>query len=277
MTKPTITHHMPWQEYFDNPALSSTGARTILGQSPFHYYYRDREAEQTKALRVGRTVHMLALEPDAFMDHYRVFRKHTGEGSRKRNEDEKNQAAADGVELLDEDEFAEALLMRDAISSDKRAANLLATAELEVSVEWTDASSLCPCKARLDIVTPRFVADIKTCRSAKGDAFSRSIKDYGYHIQGAWYMDAFRAMYGREPEGFFFICVEKTKPYAVNVLKLDADSLDFGSEECQRARLIHQECVKSGYWPGYGPGIEEVGIPAYAFPADDSPEAEDDL
>ena len=69
---------------------------------------------------------------------------------------------------------------------------------------------------------------IKTAQDAETDFFSRESLKYGYHVQAAHYIDAYyKSISSKTPE-WYFIVVEKTEPYCVNILKADIGFLDYG-------------------------------------------------
>jgi hypothetical protein len=85
-------------------------------------------------------------------------------------------------------------------------------------------------KGRVDIVAidqhgATTIADVKTTEDASIEAFSKTIAQYGYAQQAAYYMDLLGASH------FVFIAVEKTAPYAVGVYCLDAASIAVGREK----------------------------------------------
>mgnify|MGYP000895547194 FL=1 len=268
--------NLSWEQYFALPALSSTGARRIVAESPFHY--RFGESTDSAAMRLGRAVHMLALESDLFAEKFQLFVPEKGTGSRAANDEAKATAAAAGITLLTETQWDRALKMRDAIRNHPTANALIEGATLEESIEWTDPETGCPCKARLDIQGAGCVTDIKTARSASLKAFSKSVASYGYHMQAAWYLDAAKAK-GAVPNAFRFIVIESKAPFAIAVYTLAADAIQLGRNQNANARRTYTDCTARGYWPGYPVESVEIDLPDWSYTDALGPdaEAEDDL
>lgn len=267
---------LSWEEYFALPALSSTGARKIMSESPFHYKFG--ESTDSKAMKLGRAVHMLALESDLFQEKFQLYIPEKGTGSRAANDEAKAAATAAGITLLTEKQWDKALKMRDAIRNHPTAKALLEGALLEESIEWTDPETGCPCKARLDIQGAGCVTDIKTARCASLKAFSKAVANYGYHMQAAWYLDAARAK-GAQPSAFRFVVIESAAPFAIAVYTLADMAIELGRRTNASARRIYNDCTASGYWPGYPVESVEIDLPdwSYADAVGMEEEAEDDL
>ena len=61
---------------------------------------------------------------------------------------------------------------------------------------------------------------------------------------------------------WYFIVIEKTEPYAINILRADIGFLDYGF--IRRQELIEKlkSCQEEKFFPGYG--INELCLPAWA-------------
>ena len=84
------------------------------------------------------------------------------------------------------------------------------------------------------------VADIKTTR-AKGRRapwlFARSVRDYGYHVQNAMYLDAVKALYPGEPVEFYFIAVCSDGDFETSTWRLPDEAIEQG-REIYKKRLL---------------------------------------
>ncbi|WP_246213597.1 PD-(D/E)XK nuclease-like domain-containing protein [Kitasatospora viridis] len=141
----------------------------------------------------------------------------------------------------------------------------------EQSLFWTDQATGVWRRARLDwLPTPSsgrrlIIPDYKTCASADPEAIAKSVLTYGYHQQDPWYVDAVRALgLGDESTTFVFVFQEKSAPYLVNVVQLDAVSRRLGRKLNRKAISLYRDCVTADRWPGYSDGIEIVSLPAWA-------------
>jgi len=80
------------------------------------------------------------------------------------------------------------------------------------------------------------IADIKTTRDHTEHAFGRSIADYGYLAQAAFYSDAVEALFGRKP-GFYFIAAKNESTWGTAVYRLDDEQLERGRQTYQERLL----------------------------------------
>jgi hypothetical protein len=103
------------------------------------------------------------------------------------------------------------------------------------------------------------VPDIKTCMvgGASYRQFQKTIADYGYHRQAAFYTDLFGASF------FLFICVEKEPPYATACYQADPEMIRIGRRENEEDLLAVAQCEKTGVWPGYPSGIIQISLPEW--------------
>ena len=152
----------------------------------------------------------------------------------------------------------------------------------ELSILWKCQGVLC--KARVDLlcVEKGFALDYKTTRGLEGEygvtywktrndwelTTSRSIFNYGYHRQGAFYTDAL-AYHKVFINNFVFLVQEKTPPYECAPLSLHSDAIRLGREEYEPEVLDYAECLKENKWPPATPQkIIEVDLPQFAYGSD---------
>lgn len=83
----------------------------------------------------------------------------------------------------------------------------------EQIILFEDPTTLAKCKARLDLHTvslkrqKKIIVDFKTTQAKDYAAFLRSLLEYDYDRQAAFYTDSIKA------ETFVFIGIQKIKPY----------------------------------------------------------------
>jgi hypothetical protein len=115
-------------------------------------------------------------------------------------------------------------------------------------------------KARLDCLIDGIIVDVKTTEDASPEAFSRTIYNYEYHQQAAFYLDAANAC-GLEVGQFIFIAVEKKPPYAIGIYQLDADAITEGRALYRKALKAYETAEAFDYWPGYSTLIQAISLP----------------
>lgn len=223
-----------------------------IRKSPAHYkWLLDHPRADTQAYKLGRAIHCAVLTPDQFDADYikaPAVDRRTKEGKAAY---EAFLTESQGKEVLSPDDFDLALSVADAVIRNQDAVDLLTDCITEQPVFYTDDQTGIECKCRIDAWKPGIMIDLKTATDASTDVFTREALRYGYDVQASHYMQAYQAMTGEMPD-FYFIVVEKTAPYAVNVLKADIGFTDHGY--IVRADLMEtlQKCREKDEWNGYG-------------------------
>lgn len=105
------------------------------------------------------------------------------------------------------------------------------------------------------------VADYKTTVNANPAEFGRTAAKFSYHQQAAWYQNLCIALGLDDDPAFLFLCQEKSPPYLVSVVELDADALSVGQDLNYQAISIYSECMERDEWPGYDQGVSLASLP----------------
>lgn len=276
---------IPMRTYARWPGASNSRL-TKLRQSPAHLKaYLDEPTPDARHFAVGRATHTAVLEPQHFDTHYIVSARCTatkkGDGLRCTNDGivYANGEWFCGVHgkginsnvgekiVLPSDEHRAILSMRDAIARHPRASKLLTgQGENELSATWTQDGVLC--KSRPDRFSPLIaggaLVDVKSTRDASPRAFERAIYEYGYHRQGAHYLNGAKAC-GLQVQHFVIIAVEKEAPFAVAIYRLSEADLDAGDAQLRPLIAKYGECVAKNEWPGYSTDIIDTHLPDYAW------------
>lgn len=157
----------------------------------------------------------------------------------------------------------------------------------EVSVFWTDEETGVPCKARFDYLKPQAIVDLKTFENMMGmpveRAIARAVAVNKYHIQAAFYVEAFRQaqrikrasleglpadLAGAKPDPFLraflatdepvFMFVFQQKgiaPLARGKILPHGMTMDIGRQEAAVAKDTFARC-----WATFGPDAPWVDI-----------------
>ncbi|WP_432010135.1 PD-(D/E)XK nuclease-like domain-containing protein [Streptomyces cucumeris] len=269
ITEPGI-YQMSNEDYHaDRGSLSSSGARMLLPPScpALFRHAQDTPQEPKKTFDLGNAGHKLVL----------------GEGpDLVRVDAEKwttNAVKAEVAAIRDEGgiplkpaEYQQVHDMADALRRHPVAAALFdpARGKPEQSLFWRDRPTGVMRRARFDWLPDSrsgrlIIPDYKTCRSAEPQALARTVQDLGYHQQDDWYRAAARALgLADDTAAFVFVCQEKTAPYVVTVVEMDAEARRIGAARNRRALEVFAECTESGDWPGYSDEIAYLSLPTWA-------------
>lgn len=260
---PGLVENMPEAEYHAHPALSSTGARTLLS-SPARFQYERTHPVYRDVFDVGSALHTKVLGKG-----WPIIVVEADDWRTKAAKEARDEARAAGQVPMRRKEWDVVNAMAEAVLADDRAAAILHRPRLtEVSAFGRDPITGVEMRARLDVLNQDDpdAADVKSAQSAADDAFAKSAATYGYHIQEEWYRRVLDQCYGHEIDAFKFIVVEKQPPYLVNVIELDAEFRQIARTQVDRALASYAKCTATGEWPGYAAHPVDanlVGPPAW--------------
>jgi hypothetical protein len=258
-------------DYHARPELSNTDARRILECPAKYIWLKSHQEESKHEFDFGHAAHRSLLGAGASIEvcDYDDWRT-------KDAKTERDEARANGRTPVLAREWATVEAMADTLRAHPIVSRLLAPerGRAEQSMFWTATDPFLATevrlRARLDWLPEvpasgrLIVTDYKTAASAEARAFARSAANYGYHQQAAWYLDGVKALLGVEDPAFVFVVQERTPPYVVNVIELDAYALQIGRERNAAAINRYVECSATGVWPAYSSDVELVALPRWA-------------
>jgi hypothetical protein len=246
-------------------AIDAMGSSSLerLAVSPLYYnFMRTAPRPESKALALGTALHMAVLEPGLFADAYCCepdpFEVAPGYASPRSTKVFKAHIATleeAGFTVLNTDDMAKVIAMRESILGHKHAAKLLERApEREVSALWERDGVLC--RGRMDALGDGVLADVKTTRKLK-DFSPWTLTRSGYYRQAGWYVDGLERS-GREVEHMMFIAIENVPPYDCGVFALDKGTIEQGRIECTALMERYARCRDRGEWPGMFPDVQQA-------------------
>lgn len=269
ITEPGIYDLTNEEYHADRGSLSSSGARLLLPPScpALFRHAQDNPQEPKKTYDLGSAAHKLVLGegPDLVRIDADEWRSAAVKAEVAAVRDE------GGIPLKPAD-YQQVHDMADALRRHPVAAALFdpARGKPEQSLFWRDRPTGVMRRARFDWLPDArsgrlIIPDYKTCRSAEPTALARSVQEFGYHQQDDWYRAAARALdLADDSAAFVFVCQEKTPPYIVTVVEMDAEARRIGAARNRRAIETFAECTAGGNWPGYSDEIAYLSLPTWA-------------
>jgi hypothetical protein len=112
------------------------------------------------------------------------------------------------------------------------------------------------------------VPDYKsTADTGDPEAFGRTMANFRYHGQAAWYLDLMRMLgLADDDAAFVFIVQSKQAPYLVSVLEPDEEAVEIGRAENRAAINLYAKCTSNNEWPGYDEGVVPASLPGWYTP-----------
>lgn len=176
-----------------------------------------------------------------------------------------------GATIVTRSDVEIALAIRAAVHANPVARAALQGSEIELSGYYVDPETGVACRIRPDAMRRdlALIVDVKSALDASPRAFERVMHQRGYHVQAAMYRHGYEVITGEPLRDFLIIAVEKAPPFAVACYRIDDAALSEGERIYRRALRTYAECLASGRWPGYAEGVEPLGLPAWAWGADE--------
>ncbi len=256
--EPGIYENIPFDTYCRWPYKNNSQLRE-LERSPAHYRAAKTEPKlDSAAFAFGRFLHGNALDPSTLNQQFAIEPDltHGIDSTRPKSTKlykERVAAFRDSVgdkEIVTAEWFQDTQCMLQSMWQHERAREYLAHAgPAEVSIVWDEPTTGLRCKCRFDKWDRENcrVVDLKT--SADVCEFQSSIGRFGYHRQAAFYVDAAKAVTGKD-HAFCIVAMDKSQPFAVRAAPLSNDSIVAGRNQYQRLLGVLQECEASSSWPG---------------------------
>ena len=263
---PSVVFGLSENNYHSFDAMSASRLRTLDKSTSLHLAHSLVTPMESPALAVGRALHSKVLTPASYLSDFAIAPpcdRRTTAGKAKWDSFVLSAAAKT---VLSGDQSEEVDAMHRSIMKHPDAKMIIAdlSGQSEVSL-FAEVAGI-KAKARFDRLVDaqgeRIIVDVKTtASSASKSEFEKTIWNFGYGIQSAFYLDMAERC-GVPAQHFVFVVVEKTAPYAVAVYR-------FSDEIAQafRPRMLeliseYKEFKESG--PKGYEGVTEIGIPAWA-------------
>jgi hypothetical protein len=262
ITEPGLVYDMSDDLYHADRSLSSSLARQLTQHVPAKAYAIHRNRKPTKAMNLGKAVHLHALGAGPEM----IVWEHDGrtKAGKEERAEYAEAVAAERVVGVTEAERDQVLGMVAALRAEPEVCALLDAGQPEVSIFWQEGGIWC--RGRIDLLGD-VADDFKTCVDASARGFEHAMATYGYHQQADFYLRGLRAI-GHPAGGQLmrFICQETQPPYLVQVHTCDELAMEIAGALNDRAISIFAEAVASGEWPGY-PTLHAAptALPAHYF------------
>lgn len=221
-----------------------------MEESPLAYYVRATSPyEPTAAMRWGSLL-------DAHLFGYELERW-TVKDAARRGKDW-------GADDVTRDEWESARAAAEKVRSHPRVAEILATGEAQVSLEWQEEGVTVAGRPDFLSSSAGLVLDLKsTSGGLDMHALGSTVAKWRYHIQIALYVMGLEAQgVSLEPA---FLFVQSSPPYDCRVVTLVPDQVEAAKRDARRLLRRIAKCEATGVWPGASESIEPLVLPPYAF------------
>lgn len=235
-----------------------------------HRWAMGYKQEKTSALSYGQMLDSFVLDNARFNDNF-IIQPETytnDKGEIKKWNNNSNTCKAwnaktlqSGKVIISEKDYSTCVDAQKVLIEDKIIKSVLQASDFQVMVlaEWHDKETglVIPIKCLIDIVPRKdspyhmYLADLKSCRSAAPGLWARDVYNYGYHVQGAFYMDMHEAATGEVRNVFSHILQESYHPFEPGKRMLSEEFIELGRDKYVEAMKKYCHCLKSGEFGSY--------------------------
>jgi len=201
--------------YDDTEYISASMVKQALQGSKKRFDFAMSQNIESEAFLVGSAFHAMMLEPEEYKKLYAfepAMDRRTKAGKeyiaewKEQNADIPNHLPGKSEDML--------LNMQDSLNNHPVYKALIKeSGEREVIKLFELEGEKCKAKVDYYDVEDNYIVDIKTCKNLDIEDIAKSIKDYKYGIQAAFYLDGLKA------HKFYFVFIEKKAPYDAVVVE----------------------------------------------------------
>lgn len=254
------------EAYHADPALGRSRASDLLASCPAKVKHAmGQPSPSTPALLNGSMVHTATLEPNKLDIEFGCKPAEIDGNSPRTNAYKEAFAemedANPGKRFLPQSDYNLCLEVAASAREHPLLQELLHHVDTKIEhtgfFELEDAS----CKVRPDLYNTSngMVVDLKTTQDASEKGFAKSVRQFGYAFQAAWYMTALRSM-GERPKQFVFLVVEKSAPYITACYTLNNADIEREVPRVHEACRLWAKCLSEDVWPGYSDDIKTLQL-----------------
>lgn len=201
--------------YDDTEYISASMVKQALQGSKKRFDFAMSQNIESEAFLVGSAFHAMMLEPEEYKKLYAfepAMDRRTKAGKeyiaewKENNADIPNHLPGKSEDML--------LNMQESLNNHPVYKALIKESGEREVIKLFELEGQ-KCKAKVDYydVENNYIVDIKTCKNLDIEEIAKSIKDYNYGIQAAFYLDGLKA------HKFYFVFIEKKAPYDAVVIE----------------------------------------------------------
>ena len=280
-----------YDDVYHNGLGISQSRFSYLEKSPATYYHRTYIAVKTNLKRPkhfveGDFIHRIVLEKDTIENMFvseaaalRLAWTAKPDSKNIRATKEYKQKVAeyklDGKEVIREDLFDEIHLFEKFIQEEPVIRNILDNGVSEKAIYCICPETGLIRKGKTDFILPAendmiSLLDLKSTRDIAQDSVEKSIDNYRYHTQAAYYIDLAQDAIGKKVKDYLLLVVEKEAPFECDLGFIVDEVIDGAGRHghnsgYKKFMRTLAKCYESGEFNRNKLVIKPYGIPQYAM------------
>jgi hypothetical protein len=264
--------NMSNKEYHEHRALGSTDLGKIHKSVANYDHCKDNPKKETKALKTGRLLHTLVLEPEKAQSEYviepaKVLKKDVGAEAYEAYKKACKDLEGTDKTVIKQDVYEQVENMATNLLSSELMQAMIKKGKIEESYFWTDKETGIECKCRPDIYVEELgiVIDLKSTEDLTPQDWRRAMVKWSYDRQAAHYMNGIEAVTGTRPKAFVHAVVEKLEPHDFAFFQIDDASLEVGEQLVRKALRRYKNAQDGKEARTLPKDIQVIGLTAYGF------------
>ena len=252
--------NMPNSDYHAYQGISKSGL-DLVARSPAHFLMQTERAP-SRTLQLGTALHTAVLEPERFKAEYCLLTEVT---DRRSSEYKQAVKIHTSDNVLVAKEAANILSIQETIRGQDEINELLTSCDLfELSAFIEIDGVLCRCRYDAFDSKNLVAVDLKTTQNSSPTEFSKSVFNYRYHVQDAFYSKIFKLITGRTLNAFKFLAVENDPPHCPMIYTLSDETRMIADSLMIADLKAYKEAESSSKWSGYEQTNEPLDLPSWA-------------
>ena len=264
-------------DYHDHPAYSKSDL-DAAHKSGRHLFDKRNgpPRDSTAAFNIGTVLHASAL-PGECVDSIAV---RMPEGMKKTTKEGKAFVAehADKIILNTTDAYCidqmMASMLEHPVSGGLVRGELAGKSEQSFFAIEPETGLEVKCRPDFMLNDGSLIIDLKTTTDASPKGFQKSLVNFRYYVQAAWYLDVVELATGKRPDGFLFVAVEKQRPFSTGVYVADEEMIKIGREHAMEDLRKIAKWKSEDNYPGYSNRAEMISLPKWMLPKEDGTPAD---
>lgn len=259
------------EEYHaDQTAVGSSNLRLAFDSPKAfrqRFFYRE-EKPSSEALRLGKLIHMAALEPERFEATYKVcpdYGDMRSPARRAQRDEWLAQCAPGTVVVKNQAELDQINAITRSILSHRRGKDFMREGITEMPGFYRDPDTGIRLKIKPDFISVDGIRlnDIKSCLSSEHRAFSNQVYQARYDIQMFMQAEGIYRITGKFPDVISLIAVEKLPPYEAAIYFFEREDLYQAEVDYHAALKKIKTGIDKNYWPQRQTEIERIKVPQW--------------
>lgn len=252
--KSEIIEKMSWEDYKSHPALNHSKLKNLFPpNTPADFFYKEQNPKKSSiAQDFGTAIHIAIFEPNEWSDRVIIepsIDRRTQAGKEKYAS---FIASSEGKIILTEEQFLSCKMISDNVKKHHILSKLIHRKHCSYETSGFFTYKDVKLKFRTDCILndKNIILDVKTTRDPTERGFVRSVIDYNYDSQAAFYLAGMREITGKLFRNFIWIAIENIQPHKIYLYEPSDAFIMRGMRLIDDAIELYKDCVASGSFPG---------------------------